>query len=188
MNKNLTATILIVISIGIYFTVTKSIVASAQAVKAQNDQLTAAVSSADEIIAARESIIKQYNAISPDNRDRLDKMIPSAVDNIRLVIDLNNLALRNHFALSDVKAVVPSASASPGQSARAGQPQAVNEPTLDKVQVTFTAVAGYEQFIQFLQDLEMSLRVMDLTHLNVQANDDGTYTFMAQFQTYWLRQ
>lgn len=187
MNRNLIATILIVAAIGIYFTITKSMIADAQGVKEQNAQLVAALNSADQIIKSRNDITAQYQQISEDNRTRIDKMIPSAVDNIRLVIDLNNLALRNHFALSDLKASVPSSSNSPGRAAAASQ-AAVGDPVLDKVQVTFTAQTSYDQFIHFMQDLEANLRIMDLSHLTAAANDDGTYSFTAQFQTYWLRQ
>jgi Tfp pilus assembly protein PilO len=187
MNRNLLATILIVAAIGIYFTITKSMIADAQSVKADNSQLSAALASADQIIKARNDITTQYQQISEDNRTRIDKMIPSAVDNIRLVIDLNNLALQNHFALSDVKASVPSSANSPGRAAATTQ-TTVGEPVLDKVQVTFSAVTTYDQFLQFMQALEANLRIMDLSHLTVAANDDGTYSFSAQFQTYWLRQ
>ena len=209
MNRNLLATILIVAAIGIYFTITKPMIADVQSVRAQNDQYSAALDSADQIIKARESITSSYNSISQDNRTRLDKMIPSAVDNIRLVIDLNNLALQHHFALSDVKASVPSSSSAPGSRPQAAQAsgaslvaaagaiptlgqipggQNIAEPVLDKVQVSFTTQTTYDQFITFLQDLEADLRIMDLTHITVAVNEDGTYTFQTQFQTYWLRQ
>lgn len=192
MNRNLLATILIVAAIGIYFTVTKSMVADAQKIKADNAQLVAALDSADQIIKARTDVTQQYNQISSDNRTKLDKMIPSAVDNIRLVIDLNNLALQNHFALSDIKASVPSSANSPGRAAAAAGASAmagtVGEPVLDKVQVTFSAVTTYDQFLHFMQDLEANLRIMDLSHISISATDDGLYSFSAQFQTYWLRQ
>jgi Tfp pilus assembly protein PilO len=192
MNRNLIATILIIAAIGIYFTITKAMVADAQKVKADNAQLVAALGSADQIIKARNDVTQQYNQISPDNRARIDKMIPSAVDNIRLVIDLNNLALQNHFALSEVKASVPSSSNSPGRAAAAAGAAsygaAVGEPILDKVQVSFSAETTYDQFMHFMQDLEANLRIMDLSHLMVTANADGTYSFSAQYQTYWLRQ
>lgn len=192
MNRNLTATILIIAAIGIYFTITKSMVADAQKVKTDNEKLTMALDSADQIIKARNDVTQQYQQISVDNRTRLDKMIPSAVDNIRLVIDLNNLALQNHFALSDVKAGVPSSSNSPGNSANAAGAAsfggALGEPILDKVQVSFAAVTTYDQFIDFMQAIEANLRIMDLSHLTVSANADGTYNFSAQYLTYWLRQ
>ncbi len=203
MNKNIIATILIIIAAGLYFTVAKPMIDDAGMVKTANNNLTSALNNADVIIKSRETVTKQYISISEADRAKLDKMIPSAVDNIRLVIDLNNLALQNHFTLSDVKATVPSNSSQsfggrgrPGESAaptpalNGGQSMAqnVSEPVLDKVQVSFSAEANYEQFISFLKTLQSDLRIMDMTHLSVRAQDSGTYMFQAQFQTYWLRQ
>lgn len=193
MNKNLTATILIIIGIGIYFTVTRAMIADAEVVKAKNDQLISALNNAGEIIKARNDVTLKYNSIPEKDRIKLDKMIPSAVDNIRLVIDLNNIALRNHFAIADVKASVPNkgkqgAAAPSGMPAPIALSSYVSEPILDKVDISFKATATYQQFIDFLQDIEVSLRVMDLTSLKLRANDTGTYDFDVTFQTYWLRQ
>lgn len=206
MNRNITATILVIVAIGLYFTVTQSIYSDAQAVKGHNDQLAQALDNAQQIIASRETITSQYNSIPQGDRAKLDKMIPNSVDNIRLVIDLNNIALQNHFSLSDVKATVGSSNAAAkGASAAAGSAPApaampaapisvmgpsasIAEPTLDKVQISFKASATYDQWISFMQALESDLRIMDLTHLTITANDSGTYDFQAQLQTYWLRQ
>jgi len=207
MNRNIIAAILIIIGIGLYFTVTQSMIADAQAVKAKNDQLTTALDNAQQIITSRDGVTTKYNSIPAADRAKLDKMIPSAVDNIRLVIDLNNMALQNHFALSNVKAAVPSNSAQNlGASARQGVStpvqsvsapvgsgsmspvQSVSEPVLDKVQISFGATATYDQFINFLRAAESDLRIMDMTHLTITANNQGTYDFQVQFQTYWLRQ
>ncbi len=43
------------------------------------------------------------------------------------------------------------------------------------------------QFISLLQDLEANLRVMDVTHLSLTANDSGTYDWSVELKTYWLR-
>lgn len=200
MNKNIIAVILIVIGGGIYFTLTSPMMDDARAVKAKNDQLATDLNNAEEIIRTRNEITRQYLGIPEEDRTKLDKMIPSAVDNIRLVIDLDNLAQQKHVSISDVKAVVPS---NAGQSVSSSKPTqsappmplspgsfsgAVSQPVLDKVEVSFKAVATYEQFQEFLQAIERSLRIMDLSRLSLKAVDSGNYEFTVQFQTYWLRQ
>ncbi len=199
MSKNLTAFILLVIAGGIYFTITSGMVADAKAVKAINDQYSSALSNASRLMTTRDQVLKQYNAISAEDRDRLDKMVPSTVDNIRLIIDLNNVAVRHGFSIPDVKANAASSAARPTGSV-APRPVAANggplpasaasfaAPVLDTVTVNFTAKASYDQFTSFLQDLEANLRIMDINHLTVVAQDEGMYTFQVQLQTYWLRQ
>ncbi|MDE2037744.1 MAG: hypothetical protein KGI69_00770 [Patescibacteria group bacterium] len=197
MNRNLTALILVVLAVGVYFTVTSGMIADAGTVKSVNDQYSSALANAARLIAVRDQVLQQYNNISPTDQARLDKMIPSTVDNIRLIIDLSNVALRHGFSLQNAKATVAgsqggaAAAAAPtaAQPSSAGSsPLSISTPTLDTVTVSFGATATYDQFISFLQDLEADLRIIDLTHLTMTSSDTGVYSFQVQFQTYWLRQ
>jgi hypothetical protein len=201
MNRNITATILIVLAIGIYATFTRGIWADAGAVKAVNDQYSSAINSAEKLIAVRDQVLKSYNNISADDRGRIDNMIPNTVDNIRLIINLNSVALQHGFSLKGVTATNNTSPASAGSAAgsnpssvssisgaAANSPLSISTPSLDTVTVSFTVTAPYQQFISFMQDLEANLRIMDMTHLSVSANDTGTYDFGVQLTTYWLRQ
>jgi Tfp pilus assembly protein PilO len=187
MNRNITAVILIVLAVGIYATFTRGLLDDASTVKAMNDQYISAMNNAAKLISTRDQVLKSYNDISADDRDRIDKMIPDTVDNIRLIIDLNSVALRHGFSLKNITATAKSGSSGPAPSHDASV-ASIATPTLDTVAVSFSVTAPYQQFISFMQDLEASLRVMDVTHLTVSANDSGTYDFGVQLNTYWLRQ
>ena len=194
MNRNTTATILIILAIALYFTYTSGVWNDAMAVKAVNDQYSGAISSAEQLISIRDKVLKDYNNISANDRDNLDKMIPNTVDNIRLIIDLNSVALQHGFSLKNITASAKqdssnSSSNNSVSSANSGSSSFnISVPTLDTVAVSFSVSAPYQQFISFMQDLEASLRIMDITHLSVTANDTGTYDFSVQLNTYWLRQ
>ena len=202
MNRNVTATILIILALGLYFTLTKGILTQANTIKAVNDQYVSAITSAEQLIKVRDQVLTDYNNLSPDDRARLDKMIPDTVDNIRLIIDLNSVALKHGFSLRNITAAASaSTGAANSPSTNAGQPgpstggfstgstgTTIPVPSLDTVTISFGVTAPYEDFISFLQDLEANLRIMDVTHLTVAANDTGTYDFSLQLKTYWLRQ
>lgn len=195
MNKNITATILIILAIGTYFTFTKAKLADVNAVRKINDQYISAISNADRLIKTRDEVLKDYNSISENDRERLDKMIPNTVDNIRLVIDLNSVGLRHGFSLHNIKATANAASGSSAQTAQkvpttytVKDSNSISTPTLDTVTVTFSVSAPYQQFIDFMRDLEANLRIMDLTHLTVSTGANGTYEFGVELKTYYLRQ
>lgn len=195
MNRNATATILIVLAVGVYITFTRAKLAEVQSVRAVNNEYVSAIASADELVKVRDSVLKAYNNISADDRQRLDKMIPNTVDNIRLIIDLNSVALRHGFSLRNIKAMASnntSKAASPeiqNMAGVTGGPSGfIPTPTLDTVTVSFSVTAPYQQFIDLMRDLEMDLRIMDLTHLTVSAGSSGNYDFSVEFKTYWLRQ
>ncbi len=192
MNRNITAIILLFLAGAIYFTYTSGLWNDAMTVKAMNDQYTGAIDSAKKLISVRDAVLKEYNNIAPQDQAKLDKMLPSSVDNIRLIIDLNNVALQHGFSLSNITAAADTSktgTAAPSTSGTSnGNTLIASTPTLDTVAISFSVTAPYQQFISFMQDLEANLRIMDVTHLSVAANDTGTYTFNVQMNTYWLRQ
>jgi len=194
MNRNFTATILIALAIALYFTFTSGVWNDAMAIKDVNDQYSGAITNAEQLISVRDKVLKNYNNISAGDRGNLDKMIPNTVDNIRLIINLNSVALQHGFSLKNITASTKTSSSdssSNNSSVSNGSNSTsfnIAVPTLDTVAVTFSASAPYQQFISFTQDLEASLRIMDITHLTVTANDTGTYDFSVELNTYWLRQ
>ncbi len=193
MNRNGTAVILIVLALGIYFTFTRGIFTQVKAVQVVNNQYTSAISNAEQLIKVREKVLTAYNDLSESDRERLDKMIPNTVDNIRLIIDLNAVAARHGFALKNVKATTPPKTAATqntnvrtaGQNSSGGLPT----PVIDTVTITFSVDAPYLEFISFMQDLEANLRIMDLSRLGVSVNEEGSnYSYSVELKTYWLRQ
>lgn len=201
MNRNATALILIVLAIGIYFTVTRGLLEQVKEVRAVNDEYSGALRNAEELIKVRKKVSDDYNSITDADRQRLDKMVPNTVDNIRLVIDLTSVGLRHGFTLKNIKAsaansneraprpedaqAMITARGGPGYYGAVGN---IPTPTLETVTVTFDVVAPYLEFISFLQDLEANLRLMDISRLSVTANEDGLYAFNVELKTYWLKQ
>ena len=190
MNRNFAAIILIGLSIGLYFTYTAKNVEEIKATGIVNDGYDKTLSSAKELIRLRDQANQDWLKISQAHQDRLAKMIPNTVDNIRLVIDLNSIAVKNGFSLKNIRA---SASSDPKKSSVVARPSTgvgstITTPTLDTVIVSFNTTAPYPQFINFLKDLEMSLRIMDITHITLSGSDTGTYDFGVELKTYWLRQ
>jgi len=183
MNRNIIAIILIVLAGGMYFTVTKGMLDQAKAVQVVNAEYSSAIANAEKLIAVRGQVLKDYNNLSADEKERLNMMLPNTVDNIRLIIDLNSIAVKRNLTLRNIKAVA----STDGQKANAVDTTAIAVPILDTVTVSFSLSAPYREFITFLQTLEADLRIMDLTHLTMSANDTGTYDYSVEFKTYWMR-
>jgi Tfp pilus assembly protein PilO len=186
MNRNLYAIILVIMAIGLYFTVIKDVLAEADVIRASNNEYITAIKNAQSLIEVRNKVLDDYNRLSPEDRDKLDKFVPKSIDNIRLIIDLNNVALRYGFALKGIQA--SASGETPNNSFMPPtDPNAVSAPVLDTVTVSFGVSAPYQQFISFLQDLEASLRILDISSLSVTANDSGVYDWKIELKTYWLR-
>ena len=196
MNRNVTATILLVLAIGVYFTFTQAKLAEVNAVRVVNQEYVSALDNADELVKVRDAVQNQYKNIAETDRTKLDKMLPNTVDNIRLTIDMDNLARTQGMAIKNLKAIASSATQKQGSAAPSAIPTGnasvqngtIPTPTLDTVTISFGVTATYQQFIDYLKALESNLRIMDLTHLSVTANANGTYDYGVELKTYWLRQ
>ena len=201
MNRNIIATLMLVLAIGIYLTVTKDVLDQASVEQGVNDQYTSAIAKAEDLLKRRDDISKQFNSVSEDQKAKLDKMIPNTVDNIRLVIDMDNIADKHSLVLSGIRANVstdavstaapstapqgPGPVSNPGLNV--GGPIPAAQPTLQAVTITFGVTATYDQFISLMKDLESNLRIMDLTHLSLSSSENGKYTYSVTLQTYWFK-
>ena len=53
--------------------------------------------------------------------------------------------------------------------------------------LSFSVTATYDNFQNFLTDLEKSERLVDITDLSVNGTDTGLYDFSVSVKTYWLK-
>jgi hypothetical protein len=190
MNRNITALILLVLAVGIYFTYTSGQIAVLKSIQAENSQYLSAIDNATKLIKLRGDVLDQYNAISDVDKARLNKLVPDNIDNVRLIIDISGIAARHGLTAAGIKtsADTNNISAASTPSPNAPNPIISGSGGLSTVTVTFNVTTTYTNFITFLQDLERSLRVLDVTSITLSASDNGTYTYGVTLNTYWLKQ
>jgi len=190
MNRNITALILIVLAVGIYFTYTSGQITVLNSIQAENNQYISAINNAKKLINLRDSVLNQYNAISDSDKARLDKLVPDNVDNVRLIIDISGIASRHGVTAAGITTSADTNSSAAGSTApKTGlNPVVAGTSGLSTVTVSFSVTTTYDNFIVFLQDLERSLRILDVTSITLSASANGTYTYGVALNTYWLKQ
>ena len=87
---------------GIFIFYTQPTYLDVQGLRTQIDQYNEALDKAAQLQSLKQSLLSRYNAFNPDDIDRLHKLLPDHVDNVRLVLDLDNLAGRYAMALQNV--------------------------------------------------------------------------------------
>lgn len=200
MNRNITALILIVLAIGIYFTYTRAQIDEVKALRSVNADYQTAIDNATTLITVRDSVLKAYNSLSDSDKERLNKLVPNTVDNVRLIIDVkDDIAARHGLSLRNIKTSSPDTqtqtTGTVPTSAVAGAPvtmtsqqaQAGASSKYGIVTLSFTVTSNYQTFIDFLKDLESSLRIMDISKLTVANAEGGLYDFGVEVRTYWLK-
>lgn len=174
----------------VFFMYTQPTYDQVQTQNAQIAQYDQALQKATELQQLKQTLLSRYNTFSTDNKDRLQKLLPDHVDNVRLILDVDSLAGKHGMALQNV-VVSPAATTQANQQTASGAVGA-GKQKYDSLTIKFTTQGSYDTFRQFLADLEQSLRVVDLVSLSL-SNSSGTgaggplYTYDITLRTYWLK-
>lgn len=178
--------LLVILSVGLFATYTNSTYQDVKTLVAQASSYDHALERAQELRARRDALLSKYNTFSTEDRQRLLRSLPDNVDNIRLIIDINNIAARHNLTLTNVELGEVS------NSRLSSDPLAVGTSgdPVGSVEVSFAVLASYEDFLAFLQDLEHSLRIVDIESIDFAApgaEASGQSTYTITIRTYWLR-
>ncbi|MEK7185648.1 MAG: hypothetical protein AAB726_03430 [Patescibacteria group bacterium] len=173
--KNLTPIILIVVAIGLFFWQVQPLYGVVQDLRAQSADYDEALDVASELEQVRGDLANKLASFSPEDLDKLEKFLPSYMDNIRTVIDVNGVAAKYNIALKNLK--TSEASAGSGSS-----------KVYSAASIGFDFSTSYTNAVNFLRDLETSLRLMDVRSLSVKPSAAGKtgYDFSITLNTYWI--
>lgn len=183
--------ILILLAIGIFFVIIDpqwNEVKDLQDEKeANNEMLTLAKDLQDK----RDRLRNSFNNISTQEKEQLAKLLPDTVDNVRLVLDINNAAEKYGVIIRNI-------TVQSEDEQKNIDSQIITSDLNDDIgtiTLGFSITSTYDVFIQFMQDLEEALRIVDIRKLEaqriVQQSPLGTNTeflnFNVELDTYWLR-
>ena len=174
----------------IFFLYTQPQYDKVRALQSQIEQYDQALQKANELQQLKQSLLSRFNAFNPADVDRLHKLLPDHVDNVRLVLDLDNLAALHGLALQNVVISNPAAERN---TAGVIASQGRNHQKYDSLTLKFKTQGPYANFVTFLQDLETSLRIVDLVSLALSLQSPGVgqaepiYGYDLTIRTYWLK-
>lgn len=178
----------------IFFVYTQPTYDTVQAQNAEIAKYDEALQKATELQQLKQSLLSKYNTFNQTDIDRLQKLLPDHVDNVRLILDIDSLAAKHAMAVQNV--VVSSNQAAQGAQTAIGSVSS-SKQKYDSLTIKFTTQGTYDTFRAFLADLQQSLRIVDLTSLTITRTADnataiggGTtpiYSFDISLKTYWLK-
>ena len=137
------------------------------------------LNSSTKIISQRDSLVAKKNTINETDKARLERLLPNNIDNIRLIIEISKIAEGKGLSVKNVSVGDMTKNTSTGIGPD-------NSP-YGTMTLKFTVNSSYGNFINFLQDLENNLRLLDITEISFNTTDSGFYDFNVSFNTYWLK-
>jgi Tfp pilus assembly protein PilO len=182
--RNIIALLLIVSSIGVFFGFIKPTYENIKVLQTEEVTYDDALAQIDIFKTTLAQHQKTLGSFNPEDLAKLEKFIPSSIDNVKLIIDINNIASNFGLGIKGITLDQPSASAnaSPVQTATSKQ-------GYESVGISFNVTSTYENFLSFIGGLEKSLRLVDITSVSFTPSSDkgNIYNFHVTLKTYWLK-
>ena len=173
----------------IFFFYTRPAYDGIQLAQAQINDYNTALDKAAELQTLKQSLLSRYNSFNPSDIERLQKLLPDHVDNVRLILDLDSLAGRYGLSLQNVDV----SKIDSGKSQTALGAIGSSNQKYESLTLKFSTRGTYANFEQFLRDLETSLRIVDLASLSLTDSSEAgrvgepLYTYDITLRTYWLK-
>src|SRR3989344_2380758 len=182
--KVIVTLILVIVAIVVFVVPVKALLDNSKPLEVERAELNEALNNAIRIRARRDNLNTQYSSFSIEDRDKLHKLLPSHVDSVRLILEINNIARLHDMQINNVKinAVENSRTDNSGQIV----PVTPSSNKFASMTLTFSVESDYLTFKSFLNDIEKSLRVADVTSLAFTTGKGVTNTYGVAVKTYWL--
>ena len=171
----------LVAALVIFFGPTRGALEATKPLLANRADLEEALANAKKIQSVRETLEERYNSFSSTDLARLSKMLPSHVDNVRLVIDIDSMARAYGMSIKNIEI---GQTINPIENPSAGT---ISGDSPEHLDIRFSVLGSYESLKLFLADLAKSLRIVDITDLTFTAKDIDVYNFSIALRTYWLQ-
>ncbi|MES2203074.1 MAG: type 4a pilus biogenesis protein PilO [Patescibacteria group bacterium] len=183
MTRFIIPIILCAAAIGLFVVYTNPQYQGLKVLQAKAAEYNDALSKASQLRSIRDQLLSKRNTFSQEDISRLQHALPDNVDNIRLIIDINNIAARHSLSLTNIGVGTVSDSSAPRNSLAVGS----SGDAVGSVTVNFSLNADYDTFLAFLHDLEHSLRIVDVESIDLSVNGTGGLAqYDVTIRTYWL--
>ena len=206
MTRFIMPIILIVISVALFFTVTNPMYSSIADSQAQLTSYNTALDTSKTLESQRDALTAKYNSFDPNNLAKLEKLLPDNVNNIRLILEIEQIASPYGMALSDVKydstnsTSVTTGTTGGAAAVQGGSPAKKQSSDYGIFNLEFSITGTYDNFINFTKDLQSNLRIVDISSISFSSdttsatsgtgsktNAPETYKYDFKIQTYWLK-
>ncbi|OGI71800.1 hypothetical protein A3J61_02245 [Candidatus Nomurabacteria bacterium RIFCSPHIGHO2_02_FULL_38_15] len=158
--------------------------------KSKKTELNTTESNAREFAALGQDVIGRFQSLDPAQVERLKKMIPDTVDNVRFVNDVNGIAKRSGMILK--KADYNPEEIKNGNVDKLSADSKASRVPYGSYTLRFAVSGTYKQFLVFIESLENSLRLLDITDVSFSSGGAGVgkedvYEFSITTRSYWLK-
>ncbi len=163
----------------IFFTKSKNYFPEVKSLRNQVASYNETINTAKEVKNSIDKVLGDYNDISQENVDRINKIVPSTPESINLVVQIDDIMKKNGLRLKniDTRNIVSENSAFENK---------INK-TYESIALSIQTQGSYGSFYSFLKDLEKSLRLIDVNSIKISPAGQDNYDFSIEAVSYWRK-
>ena len=143
----------------------------------------------------RDKLTKKYNSFDVTNLEKLSKLLPDSVDNIRLILEIEKIAAPYGMVLKDVKYDTEAKDTKPTVGLQNNLNAQLARKDYGVWKLGFSTQGTYSNFVNFVKDLEKNLRIVDVVSVEFSSSSgiganpalSSIYKYDFQIKTYWLK-
>ncbi|MDH5442452.1 MAG: hypothetical protein OEX08_02520 [Candidatus Nomurabacteria bacterium] len=150
-----------------------------QVITDEQKELDVALNNALELQRIRQSLAEKADNISAISIDRLGKIVPDNIDNVKLILELDVLAKNQGVNLQNVQVI--------DSAVRRGDDLGIENRLYKDMVLEFSVQSTYDNLVSFLDRLDNSLRLVDVESIAFSTrSQDSVVSYTMRMRSYYL--
>jgi len=186
--------IIVVASFGLFVSYTNPMFKSLKSLRASFAAYDEALSNSKKLLDIRNELTDKYNSLLPEDRRKLETLLPDNIDNIRFILDIEEIARPYGMRPRDVDFDPNTEENTKKQTPQTTSGQiAAQTKSYGEFELNFSVIGTYQEFLGFVGDLEKNLRLVDVISVSFSSVENtltplsNEYKFNVTVKTYWLK-
>jgi hypothetical protein len=202
--KTIFSILFTIIAIILFFVVIDPLFNEVKQLRADVSTYNVALNNSTDLQKTRDSLLEVYKNVKKEDKDRLAHFLPSTINNIELILEIEKIANLHGMPIGNIKFETKSLE-SPAATTNLDSIVTAESNPEDYLPygifpMEFEIEGKYEAFVPFLKDLEHNLRLVDVKGIsfdvpavsttqgtNNNAIDPSIYSYTLKVDTYWLK-
>lgn len=177
---------LILVSVGLFFLIGKPALSDVDLLKAEKEKYNAAIAQINVLESKKDELLAKMNNIPVEDREKMQTFLPAREETVRLITDIDGIASKHGISVTSASLGTPKTSSS-RSIAEVSDGKAYNSRMID---ITFSS--NYDDLIDFVIDLEKSLRIIDIRSISFTTGStaraaSGVNEYKISMEVYWLK-
>lgn len=174
---NIISILLILSSIGLFFGYVDPKYMDIKDLLVEKKDYQIALSNSQQLQLERDQLLSKLNSFKETDITKLSRLLPDNIDNVRLIIDIDNIASEFNMRIRNFKAETPQEQTVLGSQ---GDPYGT-------LTLSFSTTGTYDSFVAFMKKMESSLRIIDVVSIDFLVSTNSLYDYNVTIKTYWLK-